>query len=80
MAKWLWVKTKQEGLVTRVLVHVSTYQGSFLAPFFFFGGGVEPHPNGSGSKIGTQNETRQVETWIKRPAVQWWLSFDPYPN
>ena len=30
--RWLWLKIKLEGL--QVLVHVSTYQGSILVPFF----------------------------------------------
>ena len=31
---WVWVKIKPPGVGPQVLVHVSTYQGSFWAPIF----------------------------------------------
>ena len=33
-ANWVWLKITQEGLVTQVLVHVSTYQGSIVEFWF----------------------------------------------
>ena len=30
----VWLKIEQEGLITQVLVHFSTYQGSILVPVF----------------------------------------------